>query len=371
MMWSLTLSAQIWGINRAQMAGGLGVLAVGATLPINTFASWWLVAFVCSLTLMLLVGGVEARSTGFKWATAVLLGSLGLGVLASHFWAPGADGGTAYIFAWTGLVVGFAYANRATVRRVLALMPFLYLANALALYAEAVNGIDRGSGITINPNPAGGLLVVGVVWTAMDRRLWWLSPVLLGAIPLTGSRNAAVVVLGILLALVLVRRVGIRRVALTVAAAAILAAPFHENIQDGYRWTFPEAAQEESSPASTSRIDRAASSVAPNLKQAARDALMKLNPVVGPSLLPRGVMGPMDELHSVYGRVAAEAGLVGFLAWSALLYLALRRRRLSSRAWWMLASLAALGTLDYYMWMPAQLTAMWWLLIGANTREQT
>ena len=208
-----------------------------------------------------------------------------------------------------------------------------------AVIGEGLAGAPRPDGLMHNPNGAAGLLTVTAVLLARRGSLWAIIP--LAAIAFTGSRWAAVVVAGVIGAMLLTGPLSWRRLTVTGSAAgiAVLLAAWLGMLDSLLRLD-------------TLGADIAARSVVPD----------------GVGLIPQGAVATAG-LHAVPVRIAVEAGLLAGAVWFAVVGYGMGRRPRLTPSWWALLSLGALGVMDYYIWL-GQLMPLLFLVLGVRVKEK-
>lgn len=199
------------------------------------------------------------------------------------------------------------------------------------------------SGLTFNPNVAGGLLIVGIGLVFSSGRPWWMVLPLISAVLLTGSRAAFVgVVVAILLSLIANNLTWRRVLAVAILIVSVSAGRgfLYEPLQ-AFQYTawIPFITLE-------SVID---------------DISVRWEVPAWPDLFPHGVVEHLG-LHNVPLRMAREAGIVAAAGWLALSAWALTRCRYTS-AWWLMVSILLLSILDHYTWR-VHLGSLWFLAAG-------
>ncbi len=86
--------------------------------------------------------------------------------------------------------------------------------------------------------------------------------------------------------------------------------------------------------------------------------------------LPRGYLAEIIHPHNTVLRIANDLGILAALIWSAITVYALwRRPARATRAWWLLATVALLSIMDYYIYA-GPLAGLWWLLVGRQVKEK-
>jgi hypothetical protein len=286
------------------------------------------------------------------WVPLALFTSLVIiGCLGSVSWGMGYPYQSIIAVGWAVLCL-ILYMVRTTPNVWLWLMPGLFLHAALVAYQGLIDPTIRAVGLAQNPNVAGGLLAIGIVYLIASKRWLWALP-LFAALPFPGARLAVCVVFAILPIMVLFR-------VTTWHAAMVSLAVFL-------------AAMALTPTVGTDRIVatvRAPSPVVATTSEVLDEAVMRLMPaptrgtLVG--ILPQGYAGDIG-LHSAPLRLLVELGIIGLGGWVWLSCSALWKRR-QTATWWTMLTMSGLSTLDYYTIM-LPLSALWVLGVSLQVKE--
>ena len=298
--------------------------------------------------------GFRRLTLGPRWA-AVAVGALVLSAVASI--AGSALWGFDEMPATAGLVattIPFALLYFIDVdAKALGVLMMLVVLHAGAILAQALMGwstyesLFRASGLTFNPNPAAGLLVVGIAFMLpYERARWWTLPLFM-ALPFTGSRWAVMVLAGLLTLMLASRTVPLRTLVKIVLVAGVVWLAGWPLVSEALRLTavgdVPSAG-----------LARWYVPTPPGLPP-------------GFSLLPLGAV-PTPHMHNVPMRIGIELGVVAGVSWLALTGWALWRRPRGDAVWWTLLAVTVLGLMEYYTWS-GQLAPVWWLALGLRMRD--
>ena len=303
------------------------------------FGDWTMAAFVTGVVWALAYLG---RASLPRWAAA----SMGLiwGSTVAAVFVADLTGPAITMAVWVTLLAG-VFLTRLTMRAIWWTLPAGAI-QAVALWYDQITLAEphRQLGLMSNPNPAAGLMVLMSVLLLTNKRTQWLALPFLAAIPMTGSR-AAVLVMAAMLGILLVKRaVQWRKWGAIVSIAALITMPFWGTMVVGLR------------------LDKPATTMTTNA--VARIAIKEKL-----SIIPNGPGANVASQHMQVLRLWREAGLVAALAWSALLVGALWKQRYTP-AWYMLMAAAFLTAFDYYFWMPAGLTVLWWMLVKVQLQKK-
>jgi len=369
-------------LGRARLAAAAFALFLVSSLLVRDFGDLWLGIGWIALFGGFLLAPDKSRTPALYAGVALLAFHL-LAIPGSLFWGDGNWESTAAVVLWmapslmllvAGTEAAFAW-----------LVPAWLIHAGLILYAGPTSwstaaGVlvnsESGSGLSHNPNLAGGFLALGIIYVMTTRYRWLVVP-LLPALLFTGSRWALIVTVAVVFLMVVLRAIPSKPLgaAIMVCVITVLAAAMFSPL--GYR-----VATYDSFAAVVHRV---------NGDVQARMAVPHI-----PSLLPHGV-AEHPGLHNVPLRIAVENGILAAILWLGLTGWALWPRKglkteqrqpnpwpahnnaamdASERSerfgvsWWMLLALVLLSLLDYYTWM-GHLGGFWWLLVGIRLRGRS
>ena len=326
-----------------------GPILIAATLAIgfthDSFLSWQFKAWLGLLVASAFYVWWNHRELDRreKWALGILLGSMLLSIPGSVLWGDWQV--TLMVVGWTALPA-FLFAIKAPGRVLVWLTPFL-VGHALVLAAQGLAGGElRATGLTINPNPATALLLVGIILAiCWQHRHWWvLALPFAAALPYTGSRWA-LVTLALILAGMVLSRYRWRAVivgALVLGSLALAWGLNSDLVERNYR-------------------------LRGRVETHTYDAAHRINHGITwgwQDLVGRGYVVPRTGgLHNVPLRLMAQFGVLAALAWLFLVGLRLWEWRRGGLAFWLVLAVLTLSMMDYY-WLMGQLGPMGWLLLG-------
>lgn len=338
----------------------LALRYVPSALVAITLASWaWTQTFgpLMALGLTALFGAVVLGRQSFGPWPAML----GVGVLvASTVLAiPFANTGfgrpdaAAFMAMWTAFMA-MLYLVDHHERTLWHLVPAALLLAGLLVW-QRLHGIPQAYGGPMGPNPAGGMLALGVAFLLPTRARWMVLPLLVG-LACTGSRSAllaAAVAIGAWLLMGGVSRRALVRLAVVGGLVAVVTLPWLLN-------GFTRAdARQGMSVWSWYRLDAQNRFSVPSGDDG--------HPL-WPSLLPRGPAGTFIGLHNIPLRMAYEQGIIAAATWIALTAWALWRRPRGTSAWYMMLVFTVIAMVDYYPMMPLVTSAFWWVLLSMRLK---
>ncbi len=342
-------------------------IALAATLGLSVMipnsSAMYLVSMVLLVGAVMWIG-VERRPTLLVVALAGL-GALSLWPLISvgSGWEP-----TLLRLLWIGPFAALFFLRRVD-NLWYWMVPVILIHASAALYQGIGGEYARAPGIVGNPNPAGGLLVLGAVVALVTRRPA-LGILLVFALAFTGSRWALITLVGVTTLALALRSIRLRDAVLVAVASLLLVLPFKDQVFQAFRVDRIAAAvevQASSGDAGGGWLPGLPNSLslgtflAPVNVVMATDVEVRVGAPKWPSLVPKGSFG--SERHPVPIRVATQAGIVGGVLWMAVTGWALWRRPWRSLEWWALLTVTAFGVFDYYTW-EGSMAAFPWLLMG-------
>ncbi len=341
----------------AHRNAALAALALTCAFAMPSFGS---VLFGVSLTATVVILYVAPLSFGppkAVGAVAIILGSSFLAIPGSLWWGDGHIFPTVGIALWM-LPAAALYFADLTERVLLWLVP-AFLIHAGVVIIEGLLSASRPVGLAHNPNLAGGFLVIGIAYLLTTRFKWLAGPLFIALI-MTESRWAMVVCC-LLVGFQLLRcvRLDLR---------ALFSARWFEGrrrAQNGRAILLQAAGGVLLVTLAVTlfyHADRYRSLVNPG--RLASDIDVRLASVV-PQVAPVGVV-ETDGLHNTPVRIAVESGVAAGIAWLALGWWALRRRRWAG-GWWMMLGILGLAMMDYYPFM-GHMGGLWWLLVGLQMK---
>ena len=311
--------------------------------------------FALGITLGLLVPGTASPAFGLAIACFV-----GGHILSKHSWGPAPVGGlmaiiaiagiaavpisaaaggrwvpTLIIAAWTVFTFSLYLVDHK--ERILGWLVPCWIAHTAVLAYQYIGGQEWPhdyTGLAQNVNIGAGFTLLGIVYALATRR-HWLSLPLATSLLAFDSRWALMTFAFILSGLGLAGQVSRLTILLTVLAALtaymiltpdLQVSPWASHIKERFALTF------------------------------------------WPKLWPLGFVTP-EGVHNLPLRMASELGIIAGVAWVGASALALWYAPRFSTCWWLLATVVCLSMMDYYFWMPVQLTPVWWILVSMGAKE--
>ncbi len=201
----------------------------------------------------------------------------------------------------------------------------------VTLTVAAPNGY-RPTGITDSANPAGGFLVL-IALVVLPTKWWPLAIPMAIALAMTGSRLSVIALIVGGVFTLWSARPSLMRLAVVavVSVGVVVAMDAHiDLVQRGLDFK--------------SQVE------------------FRLTPEAKLSLSPTGVNADVERpIHSLFYIVAAQYGLLAFLALCVLVLIAVIRQ-VTTRQFPLLCTLIVLASLDLYLWIGPMAWAWWWAL---------
>ena len=311
---------------------GIALQLVGANFDsLIGVGGWW----------AMLAGGLltEKQIRGPRWALLLVGGLLLSGLLS----IPGAalsenlvEASATMVLVIAPLALLFFAKSDLLPRLGWYLLPVIGVHSGMVLFDAAQHASQRVTGLSLNPNPAAGLLLLASIWLLQCPRVRWLAVPMLAGLPFTGSR-LSLAILALVLGFMVLRHMVPKSVALASMCLVVVTVIMIPN---------PRLGNTTAGILST-------------------DVAVRIEAPQPPSLFPVGVTESrlLRASHNVPMILASEWGALAAICWVGLTLGLLVQNKGRTRYSWLLVALFVTSMLDLYTW-GGSMGAAWWVVTG-------
>ena len=335
---------------------GVELLAVGFLVMIVAYRfvgpqvgySWLLLAAAVPL-LRISIGNPY-----IFWSLFFILATFWLSVPGTILWGNGDWKTTLAVAIWTSPAILF-YLVKVKEDILLWLLPGIVLQSLFVIYQGVVLHTIRPSGLLVNAGPSAGILVLGIaiVCFYVPKKLYFLLPLLVLAVVLTGSRAPNLVAAGLIFIAVLIRFPWWIKVLVVLTGIIIPTVVL-------------TLTQPDPSILERFRLDKGGTDETIGVVES--DLKYRLIVDSSPSIFPKGY-NISDGLHNVPIRASSQLGIVSAVLWCVLTLVGLLVKPWwRSATWWMLVSIALMSMVDVFPFF-GSLAGFWWLVLGLRLKE--